>query len=225
MRDLDPDVYAALSARKLVARDFIWFIVRDAETGAPVTDGYWSGAGNVVADVIDPNTGGVVAREFRGAGALIQISDIPLVSNITVQNITIQLNQVMDRINDLVRSYDCKQGTVQVWRGLYNPETRKMVAAATPRFYGFIDTIDINTPSENSEGGVVLTCTSHTQEMTRSNSDTRSDAAQRLRSATDNFYQDTTVVGNWQHFWGRANGAVSTPASNPYAGWKPIGVG
>lgn len=224
MRDLDPDVYAALSARKLVARDFIWFIVRDAETGAPVTDGYWSGAGNVVADVIDPNTGGVVSREFRGAGTLIEISDIPLVSNITVQNITIKLNQVMDRINELVRDYDCKQGTVQIWRGLYDPHTRKMVSAATPRFYGFIDTIEIATPSENSEGGVILTCTSHTQEMTRSNSDTRSDASQRLRAANDNFYVDTTVVGTWQHFWGRANGTVASSTPPSQAGWRAIGA-
>lgn len=208
VRDLPPEIHVALADRKLVARDFISFTVRDAVNATPVMDSYWSGAGDVVASVIDPNTGGAVERLFRGAGALIQISDIPLVSNITVQNVTVVLNQVMDRINELVRAYDCKQGTVQIWRGLYSPDTREMVSPATPRFYGFIDTIDIKTPAENAEGGVTLTCTSHTQEMTRSNSDTRSDASQRRRSASDNFLVDTTVVGTWQHFWGRENGTV-----------------
>lgn len=220
MRSLHPDIYEALSDRKLVARDFIWFVVRNAETGEPVTDGYWSGAGTINADVLDPDTGGAVSRQFVGAGGLIQISDIPLVSNVTVQNVTVQLNQVMDRINELVRDYDCKQGTVIIWRGLYNPDTRKMVQAAIPRFYGFIDTIEINTPSENSEGGVVLTCTSHTQEMTRSNSDTRSDASQRLRLSTDNFYVDTTVVGTWQHFWGRAGGSVPSQPPSYKKNWS-----
>lgn len=209
MRDLPSEIHDALADRRLVARDFISFTVRDALNGSPVMDSYWSGAGDVTASVIDPNTGGAVSRLFRGAGSLIQISDIPLVSNITVQNVTVVLNQVMDRINDLVRAYDCKQGSVQIWRGLYSPETREIVAPATPRFYGFIDTIDIKTPAENSEGGVTLTCTSHTQEMTRSNSDTRSDASQRRRSASDDFLVDTTVVGTWQHFWGRENGMVS----------------
>ena len=220
MRTLHPDIFEALSDRKLVARDFIWFIVRDATTGDPVTDGYWSGAGTINASVIDPDTGGTVSRQFVGAGGLIQISDIPLVSNVTVQNVTVQLNQVMDRINELVRDYDCKQGTVQIWRGLYDPATRKMVQAAIPRFYGFIDTIEVKTPSENSEGGVFLTCTSHTQEMTRSNSDTRSDASQRLRLSTDNFYVDTTVVGTWQHFWGRAGGTIPSQPPSYKKNWS-----
>ncbi len=112
------------------------------------------------------------------------------------------------RVNDLVRTYDCKQGTVQIFRGLFDPATRTMVGPAYPRFYGFIDQSPINTPAENAEGNVTLTCTSNTQELMRSNSDTRSDASQRLRSATDNFYQDTAVVGTWQMFWGKASGPV-----------------
>jgi hypothetical protein len=40
----------------------------------------------------------------------------------------------------------------------------------------------------------------------------RSDASQKLRSATDNFFQDAAVVGSWQHFWGRAQGEVQADA-------------
>lgn len=227
-KTLDSDNYAALQAGNLVSRDFIWFIVRDRDTGAPVTDGYWSDVGPITADVIDPETGGSQSRSFVGADGLISISDIPLVSTLTVQNVTITLSQVSDRINTLVRTYDCKQGTVQIFRGLFDPATRNMVGPAYPRFYGFIDQAPITTPVENDAGNVTLTCTSNTQELTRANSDTRSDASQRLRSATDNFYQDVAVVGTWQLFWGQATGVIASATSYPFGGtgaYPPSGGG
>jgi hypothetical protein len=209
-RSLSSENFAALQERRLVARDFIWFIVRDRSDGSPVEDGYWSDVGSITADVVDPNTGGTQSRSFFGALNLISISDVPLVSTLTVQNVTVTLSQVSDRINDLVRFYDCKQGQVQIFRGLFDTSTRAMVGPAFPRFVGFIDEAPITTPKEGGSGDVTLTCTSNTQEMTRSNPDTRSDASQRLRSATDNFFQDASVVGAWQQFWGKANGTVGT---------------
>lgn len=205
----------ALQQRRLVARDFIWFVVRDRVTGAPVYDGYWSDAGTLSADVIDPDTGATSTRTWGGAGSLISISDIALVSSITVQTVSVRLSQVADRVNDLIRNYDCKQGRVEIYRGLFNPDTRELVDPATPRFVGFIDHIEVKTPKENDEGGVELTCTSHTQEMTRSNPDTRSDSSQRLRDPADNFLQDVAVVGEWNHFWGRASGKVEAVTGTP----------
>lgn len=221
MRSISNENYAALQSRKLVARDFIWFIVRDPATGDPVTDGYWSDVGTITAEVLDPNTGSIDERQWFGSGTLIQVSDIPLVSNLTVQTVAVRLSQVADRVNQLVRDYDCKQGQVQIFRGLFDPNSRKMVAPAESRFVGFIDTIDIQTPAENADGSVTLNCVSHTQEMTRSNPDTRSHESQILRHPGDNFYQDTTVVGEWELFWGRANGPVPTQKivnSGPLAG-------
>lgn len=212
-KTLDSASYLALQQRNLVARDFIWFVVRDRDDGSPVTDGYWSDVGTITADVIDPDTGGTSSRQFFGAGGLIQISAIPLVSTLTVQNITVSLSQVSDRINELVRGYDCKQGQVQIWRGMFDPVSRTQVGPAFPRFVGFIDEAPIVTPKEGEAGDVTLTCTAHTQEMTRANSDTRSDASQKLRSATDNFYQDTAVVGTWAQFWGREGGPIRSATS------------
>jgi hypothetical protein len=215
MRSLSAENYAAIQQRRLMARDFIWFVVKDRITGAPVTDGYWSDIGPISAQIINPDTGATETRAFVGAGSLIQISDIPLVSSITVQNITVTLSQVADRVNQLVRGYECKQGRVEIYRGLFNPDTRMMVAPATSRFVGFIDESPITTPAENEDGSVTLTCTSNTSELTRANTDTRSDASQRIRSATDNFYQDTAVVGSWEQFWGRQfrPGAFKAPTT------------
>jgi hypothetical protein len=209
VRDISSANYTALQNRILMPRDFIWFVVKDRGTGAAVTDGYWSDIGSIIADIVDPDTGGTITRTWVGAGALIQISDIPLVSSLTVQNISVTLSQVADRVQNLIRGYECKQGRVEIYRGLFDPATRQMVAPAVPRFVGTIDEAPITTPKEGDSGAVTLTCTSNTVELTRSNTDTRSDASQKLRLATDDFFADTAVVGGWQHFWGRASGEVA----------------
>lgn len=209
-RFISPEHHAALQKRKLVARDFLWLVVRDRSTGAPVTDGLWSDVGNVTAQVINPDTGLVDTRDWYGSGTLVAIDDIPMVANLSVQNVNIRLSQIDDHINTLVRLYDAKQGRVEIYRGLFDPDSRKMVAPAECRFVGFIDQIEIQTPTENEEGSVTLICASHTQEMTRSNPDTRSDASQKLRHPTDNFFQDAGTVGEWSFFWGSERGAVPT---------------
>lgn len=224
MRDISAENLAALQARRLVARDFLWIVARDRVTGNPVPDGMWSDVGTIMAPVINPDTGGAVSRSFTGAGTLVSISDIPLVSNITVQNVTITMSQVSDHVNDLVRAYDCKQARVEIFRGLFDPDTRNLVSPAPPRFVGFIDNIKITTPAEGDEGSVILSCASHTQEMTRSNPDTRSDASQKLRNHNDDFYADTTVVGEWEHFWGKTSGKVAGTALPSGGNWRPIGA-
>jgi hypothetical protein len=219
MRNISAANLAALQARALVARDFLWLEVRNRATGAKVTDGMWSDVGNVSASVIHPDTGLTVTRDWYGSGTLVAIDDIPLVSNLSVQNVSIRLSQVDSHVEQLVRLYDCKQGRVEIYRGLFNPDTRQMVAPAECRFVGFIDTIEIKTPTENEDGAVTLTCASHTQEMTRSNPDTRSHATQVLRSATDNFYQDTSTAGEWTVFWGSEKGKVpSQPKKKKFLG-------
>ncbi len=217
-RSLTAENLAALAARTLVARDFLWFIARDRSTGDPVTDGMWSDVGTVSAQVINPDTGMSATRTFYGSGTLVQVSDVPLVANMTVQTVTIRMSQVSERVEDLIRTYDLKQGRVELYRGLFDPVSRSLVSPAVCRFVGFVDTVEIQTPAEDEDGGVTLTCTSHTQEMTRSNPTTRSDADQKRRSATDNFFADASVVGDWEHFWGKTSGTISTKAKGIF-GW------
>lgn len=218
MRQISAANQIAMQQRQLVARDFLRLIVRRRDTGTLVAENLWSDVGNVTAEVINPDTGLPEAHDWYGSSTLVQIDDIPLVSNLSVQNVNIRLNQIDDRINDLIRLYDAKQGRVEVYRGLFDPNDRLMVAPAECRFVGFIDQIDVTTPSENEEGGVVLTCASHTQEMTRSNPDTRSDNSQRLRFATDDFYVDTSTAGEWELFWGAEQGKVPSNSRRDRSG-------
>lgn len=210
MRYISAENQFALEQRLLVARDFLWLVARDRQTGVPVTEGLWSDVGNIAAEVINPNTGRAEARDWYGTSSLISIDDIPLVANLSVQNVRIRMSQVHEEVERVVRDYDCRQARVEIYRGLFNPNTRLMVAPAECRFVGFVDKIEIKTPSENEDGAVTMTCASHTQEFTRSNTETRSHASQILRDPNDTFYKDAATVEEWEVFWGSEKGKVPT---------------
>ncbi len=203
MRVLDPAVQAALEAGALQMRDFVWVTARDRDTSAPVTWGAWSDLGTVDADVIDPATGGTVTRTFQGGGNLVEVSAVPLVTGLTVEVVTLRISQIEAGAEQLVRGYDVQRAPIELFRGLFDPGTYQLVAPAVPRFVGFVDEVQIETPAEGGEGAIVLTCASHTQELTRTSSAKRSDSDQRRRNADDAFFEHAAVVGTWQIFWGQ----------------------
>lgn len=209
MRNISAENYAALQARQLVARDFLWIVARNMQTGASQPYGFWSDVGDVTAPVLNPNNGIAETRNFEGSGTLIQISDIPLVANLTVQTVTVSMSQIDQSVAGIVRGYDMKQAQVEVYRGMFSPVSRQLVAPAVCRFIGYVDNVEIKTPKEGDEGSISLSCASHSFEFTRSNSDTRSHESQLLRDSNDFFFQDVSTVGEWEHFWGQAKGKVS----------------
>lgn len=209
MRTLHEDVEAALAENRLVARDFLNVWPRNRSTGEEVQKGYWSGVGTISAPVLNPLTGSSQTRSFRGVGTLIEIGNIPLVSNVTVQRVPIKLSHIDTDVMGALRTYDLRQARVQIFRGLFDLDTRALKQTALPRFVGFVDGAPLETPSENEEGSFVLECVSHTQEMTRASTETRSDESQKRRSSSDNFYQDTATVGERELFWGRTRGKAA----------------
>lgn len=163
--------------------------------------------------MLNPNTGLAEPRNFEGSGTLISISDIPGVANLTVQTISVVMNQIDAAVENIVRGYDLKQGQVEVYRGLFSPLTRQLVAPAVNRFIGFVDEIEIKIPKEGEEGSVTLTCASHSHEFTRYNPSTRSHEDQKKRDPDDDFFVDASTVSEWEFFWGQKSGKVSTAAA------------
>jgi hypothetical protein len=204
MRNVQAATLTALEENALVLRDFIWFKVKNISTGQPYTEGYWSGSGTIEAAVVDPETLTSQSRTFVGAGSLIQISEIPLTSNLIVRDVTVDLSQVNPNINNLIRGFQVKQGEVQIFRGLFNPATQAFVAPAEARFWGFINEVTINTPAEGEYGSVSVTCVSHAQETIRLNTNKRTQGDQVRRQAGDGFFQDVTAVPDWPIFWQEA---------------------
>ncbi len=206
MRSFSSILQNALLSRTIVFRDFLWLIPRNMDTGNPAPYGFWSGADNVSAQVVNPLSGSAVTRTFEGAGVMISISDIPAVSNLTVQNVSIRISQLNDDAQEVVRGYDLKQGRVEIYSGYFDPASRALLEPAFCRFQGFVDFVDVRTPKEGEDGYIDLTCTSHTSELTRTNPDTRSHDSQQLRAPGDAFFKDAVVVSDWNIFWGQKQG-------------------
>lgn len=208
VRQISPEVQERLEAGALVARDFLRITARARDTLAPVGAGFWSGLGPISAPVVDAEMGFEVVYDFEGVGGLIVADPIPLVSDLTVQSISLKFSGLDDRLDYLVRAYDVGQAPIQIYRGFFDPETLRLAAPASPRFTGFVDGAPIETPASGSVGSITLRCVSCAQEMTRSNPDLRSDESQQARAAGDAFYRDVATIGAVQCFWGRKASSV-----------------
>ncbi len=212
MRVIPVSTQALLEAQTLVVRDFMRITARVRETGAPITECFWSDVGDVTAQVMDADSGQAVSYNFRGVGALIAIDPIPMVSNLTVQEVNVKFSQLDDRINELLRVYDVRQAKVEIYRGEFDPVSMRMVEPASSRFIGFVDGAPVETPAEGGEGSISLSCKSSGQELTRGNPDMRSHESQQSRAPGDDFYKDVTSVGDLVIFWGR-KGSVREDAA------------
>lgn len=203
MITLDSSTQSALSSTRQVPRDFLEIKARDRSNGAIITDFLWSGIEEVEQAVIDPFTGQEKSEIWFGAGHMVGIGTIARVSNLTITRTVIRLSEISDRVNDLIRGYDPKYGSVVLYRSFIDPETGKFVAAGRPRFVGQIDNIEITDPEEGGVGGVEVTCKSKLQDLTRSNPAKRSDSYQRLRNENDTFRKYVASIGQREFTWGR----------------------
>lgn len=195
----------ALSARRLVARDFFWIQAKDA-SNVPQTAAFWNDRNQITCNVISGQDGSTVARTFNGSGKLITADDIPLTNDLTIRTINVTLNYLNTSIDSLIRGYNLRLALVEIHRLLFDPTTRAIVETLPPRFTGFVDGVTFNTPAVGGTGSVQLKCVSHTQELTRVSTDKRSNSAQHRRLGTDNFYQYTGVISARTVFWGTEHG-------------------
>ncbi|WP_306150648.1 hypothetical protein [Roseovarius sp. MMSF_3281] len=197
------NVEALIQSGQVVVRDFLWFVPRDREAGAPAPVGLWSDVGQVTAQIIDPITDTAQSRSFSGGG-VVGVGDVSRASGLTVQSVKIQLGQLDPKGEEIVRTRDLRFARVEIFRGWFDPVGHTLVAPAVARFTGFVDKATIRTPKAGEAGGIDLNCKSFTQELTRKSPERRSDASQRRRDPNDAFFKDVAVVGGWKVWWGQA---------------------
>lgn len=212
MRDISAEEIAAIQARTVVARDFIWITAKDRSTQADETMGFWNDVMFATSSVKDGRTGATVNRDFLGVGMALTIGSIPLTSDITIRNVDIDIPYLDSTVAQLVRGYDVRGAPIQIYRGYRDPDTRALVSAAKPRFVGYVDGSPIVTPKEGGEGSITLHCVSTTRELTRTSSEVRSHESQIARAAGDLFYADTGVVSDWDIAWGVTRGPIAPAA-------------
>lgn len=207
------DSLNAIEQRQTSPRDFLSITVRDRDTNDPIVGNFWSGIGDRDVAVYNPKTGVNEIRTFEGAGMLIEIDPIPLVANLTVQQISITFSSLSNDALNLIHGYNAKQAEVLIWRGWWDRRSdAPMTAAAEPRFLGYVQEPEFVIPAADDEAGAILRveCSSIAQQLTMSNPETRSDASQRRRDANDAFLSDVASVGEWEQWWGQERGTIET---------------
>lgn len=195
---------AARGASRRAIRDFMIITVKNRSTGSDQVFRFWSGAHDDSFAVFNPDTGSDETYAFKAAGAMIAVSQIPRVSNLTVQTVTIEMSGTSDAVNQLFREYDARQAKVELYRGEFDPVTRAQIAAAEPRFLGYVDTLPVRRPEFDGDVKLSLKCKSHSQELTRANYAKVSTERAKQRNANDNFFDDVASVGEWEVFLGLA---------------------
>lgn len=113
----------------LVTRQAVWFRVKERGTGNIREIGCWTGDEDLNLTVYSGLNGSLISRPYY-ADVISKVSDIPRVSDLTVQNVTIDLSQIADAANKLVREYDARLGGVEIHDILINPDTGDRSAPA-----------------------------------------------------------------------------------------------
>lgn len=215
MKTYGAAIEAAIIAGVVMPREFLEIWARNRSTNAIVKERFWSDNYDITAEVLNPDTGAAESLAWVGASGLVDIDPIPRVANLTVPRVGISFVAVGANIDRILRTYDIRQAKVRIWRGYQNPTSRQMVGPAEPIFIGYLDTPDDPLGAEGTESYVRFECVSHSQEMTRSSTETRSHESQQRRDPADDFLKSAATVADQTFFWGTTIGKVTVDATGP----------
>jgi hypothetical protein len=207
---------ALQNARKtgLVVRDFVTIRPKDRSTGAQTELCLWNGHVPITAIVIDPKDGTSDSRVFNAAGSLLDIPPIPAGLMTEVRTVRIRLSKLTAEVLNIMRTYDAKMAPVEIHRGLFDPDTRRLVDPAICRFVGFINNAPIRTPKAGSEGFVEAECVSQSRILTKTSGLLFSMEALKKRSG-DLFGKYLDVAGAWRVWWGQEEKPLSDKKDRP----------
>ncbi len=203
MLSYDAATIAALERGALIIRDLVHIKGWDGDTLKAF--GFWAGAADVNTNVVtNMLTGAVESRNYVGR-ALIETPPLPHEIGLVVRTVTVRLNALDDRVQDMIRAYDVRWAEADIHRGLMDVETGRLVAAPRRRFLGRVESAPINTGGAGGDSEVALQLVSHVVGLTRPNASRKSDATQRLRSG-DRFRRYADTAGQVELWWGGVRG-------------------
>lgn len=199
----------ALLRRNVMRRFFIWCEARDPDTGLPDPGGFWDDIGNIE----------VSGKVYHGSGSVVQLATLSAGSGLEIAAMEVTLNGLDTQGVAMVRGKALSQAPITISLGIFDVDTRSLIGALVPRFVGFVDTIEINTPESSGTSNIRLVCESTSRAMTVQRSDTRSSPSQKQRAPHDLFYDYTGLQRDKPLYFGQA-----TPVSVTAAPREPRSV-
>lgn len=210
MRSAPANTVALLNAAPeagISVRDFVYF----RTVLGPFVYGFYNDIDPTISvAVIDGQTGSTVTREYQGAGALHSISDIPLTVGLNVRTVTVNLSNIHPTVQEMVRGRDLRNAWVEIHRGLVDPATGRLVDPPMLHFMGTVNEANPRRPAVGGSGGIAITVTSITNELTRTNPALFSDVTLSRRSG-DRFGRYLDIMGDKKLHWGADPNEVSKP--------------
>nr|WP_278437046.1 hypothetical protein [Brucella anthropi] len=180
----------------------IWFSVKERGTGNPIGRGIWDGSEDLNYTVVSGVTGLPEARAYYGA-SLLSVGDIVCTTDMTVQSVTINLSQIADVAQQLIRQYNARLARVEIHTLYMHPETGMPVGALLD-WVGEIDKAPIKTPAIGGEGSIAIKTVSDIMSMlTRVNGRKSSFEDQRKHADGDEWSKYASTAGTWDVNWGQ----------------------
>lgn len=153
---------------------------------------------------------------YAGIGGNMVFDAIPGSTNLATDRVQVTITHLLPDVTQLIEDEDWHQKPATLLLAILDESGRPQFI--TPRFSGFLDHVEI-TDAADDLINVIVTIESNNRELSRINGDTRSDASQRRRSATDRFF-DQTASSNADAniYWGR--GGVQQPKKKSF--WSSL---
>lgn len=205
MRNITAQFLAALLGARdngIVPRTFVYITAKRIDDGSPVTLGMWTGDDDINIGVVSGITGNVENRVYYGALNLV-IGDIPRVSDMTIQTLTIEMSQVAAVTQILSREYDLRLAKVEVHEMTLDVRTRQPSAIPQVAFLGEIDSAPLTTPAIGQDGKVSLSVNSDAISMLARINPAKSSFEGQKRRNGDGWGRYASTVATWNIQWGQ----------------------
>lgn len=198
MKTLSPTLTAYLAGSTgIEARILLWMTVKDRSTGAAVTFGFWNG------DDDQNFTINAVSRLYYGAGPLALPEPITYEVGLQVNAYEMDLSPLSTDVQSAIRTYESRLAPIEIHRAFFDTQSHALIEEPMRIFKGQIEEEPISTPEVNGNPSVKIRMSSSAVFLTKSLTQTKSEAMQRLRS-DDRFYRWTDITGQVETSWGTA---------------------
>lgn len=205
MRSVSPtiaDFLASAPENGIIVRDLVSITAKHRSTGVERMFCFWSGLDTYAINVISGETGAVVSRSFAGDGSIIKVGRTVRRSGLEYKNKTITLSMGHADVELMVRGYDLRMAPIEFHLGILDPASHLLADNPPVDYMGFVNEVSNARPAPGAEGGVTLSCLSHSVELTDINPLRRATTMLNQRSG-DGLYKYLGVMGEVQVPWGQ----------------------
>lgn len=187
----------------LAPRQFVYVKnVKPFAAGAALSFGFWTGDEDAIFTVIDGETGLPVDRTYYGAVNMV-VDNIPRVSDMTIQSISISVSQIATATELLVRGYDVRLAKVEIHEMALDPDSHLPISNPEVIFLGQIDGAPIETPAVGEDGAITFSINSDAMSMLSRVNPRKSSFQSQRRRSDDRFGKYAGTVKNWPIKWGQ----------------------